>query len=237
MKYYIIYPNKQIEFLSYIHLINYLLKDSCPSWYTCKHTNQYEKISNRIKICDNDTYLGVVSTSKSFIYSLGIWIDHNVYGLLPRDIQIVDEHGKNAVTSEFLNDLNKYTFRKDIEDTYNKIILESTKKYSIYDSFSFRSDPVPGTGHRSHRRYWRNPQTLQEKKNSCDLEYKEFVRRSRSNANLPSNWDDIGISSYHDISWKRCTKNKHQWENHVKIKSKHIYVFQEKKVDEVSEED
>lgn len=229
MKYYIIYPEKTLEFENYKQLVNYLLKDTTPSWYTCKHRLMHETLEERIKICDSDTYRGIVSTNRKYINSLHRFVDFYDYGYIPRDVYVVDEFGNNAWNHLLLNDLKCYQYREDINLEWKKYINRNKKvKHSRWSmsltSVKFRCDPVPMTGVHHHYNWLRNPHTTQEIRLSCDTEYKDFVRKSRGK-HLPSSWDDIPVASNSDISWKRCTKNRHQWENKIKCHNKHVDVY------------
>lgn len=227
MKYYIIYPNRKVEFASYTQLVNYLLKPRPRTYGSRKYDNNNDPLKDRVQITGKDTCRAVVDFHYNYFPSLGRYPIPE-YGYILRDIKIVDEYNNNVFNHQLIDDLKKYEFREDIEREHQLYInLDKKPNYSRFcniPDYKFRSDPVPYTGHRNYRSCWRHPRTTQEKRKSCDLEYKNFYRKSRGK-NLPSVWDDLDRSSNCDISWKNCTKNRHQWENKIKCRNKHMYVY------------
>ena len=238
MKYFIIYPNGKVEFANYTQLVNYLLKDPARNW-SAKTYRNYEQIAERVQITGKDTYIGVVDTHKYLLKSIGVYVTYHDYGTLLRDIRVIDEFGNNVYNFELLKDLHQYTFREDIDKEWRQYFRRNqTSKYDRWNLplVDFRKDPVPLTGNHHHSNWWRSPKTFQEKKLSCDPEYKDFFRKSRGH-HLPSTWDDLSISSNSDISWKRCTKNRHQWENRVKCRNRHVDVYKSVKLVEADDFD
>lgn len=71
----------------------------------------------------------------------------------------------------------------------------------------FRNGPVPHTSSRLGGSPYRHPKTLNEMKQNCDVEYRQYVRKRRNH--LPTVYDDI----YRDTSrcWKDQSKKKKQW--------------------------
>jgi len=69
------------------------------------------------------------------------------------------------------------------------------------NTYIYRYDPVPGTGHARLGRYiYRSQRTFQERKQffACPP---LLVRGSRRPCNLPDDWDDIGYKTLR--SWKK----------------------------------
>lgn len=235
MKYYIVYPNGTVEFENRTQLINYLLKDRDQPWYKGKHRHEYDVIRDRIQITGNDTYREAVCVGKRLIKSLGLTIDILDYHNVLRDIWVLDEFGNNAYTFELVCELNRYIYREDIEQEHRKYVHRDEKSH--YTRWSpppteFRKEPVPYSGVRHHSRWMRHPHTTQERRDACNPEVKNFIRKSRG-MNLPTTWDDLFTYDIYDRSWKTCTKNRYQWENKVKRHNKHVYVVKPSLEDDV----
>ena len=78
-------------------------------------------------------------------------------------------------------------------------------------TFKFRFDPVPGTGnHRTSYHGVRHMKTTQERRLSCDIEHKEYIRGARNIHNLPNAWDDHWYAK-RTKGWKRTKNKKRQW--------------------------
>lgn len=75
----------------------------------------------------------------------------------------------------------------------------------------FRKGPVPGTGVRHNHRgsYYRHPKTMNEKRQSANVEYKEYIPPKKHILNIPDAWDEIPRSK--SKSWKDQTKKRKQW--------------------------
>ncbi len=71
----------------------------------------------------------------------------------------------------------------------------------------FRNGPVPRTGKRGGYFCIRHPHTLNEMKQNCDIEHRDYVRKRRNH--LPTTYDDIWRVT--SRSWKDQSKKKKQW--------------------------
>lgn len=223
MKYSIITPKASVEFENYQQLVNYLIGTETGRTYWPPRESY---LLARVKICEGDKRLAVVGHHYVFIGSWSRNIRVPDYGYVDRDVLILDEFGNNAYNEQLKKDVNTYTYSEDINREHWKYVNRNKKIiYSRWDHLEveFRKEPVPCTGRRYYGHYWRRPRTSQEKRMSCDPEYAEFYRKRRGN-HLPSVWDDLPRSDVEDISWKSCTKNRHQWENKVKINNRNVFV-------------
>ena len=226
MKYYIITEKDKIEFANYAQLVNYLIHNKQAPRRPSKLPHSNDPLVDRIQITGKDTRSAVVDITYPFHGNLKN-LPYYTYGQVLRDVCVIDEFGNNAFNFQLIHDVEKYSFRSDIEQEHRKFVNRNKKKMSYRSGCSlveFRKDPVPYTAKWHHRRYFRCPHTTQEKKFACDPEYRDFFRKGHV-CDLPSAWDDIDIQSNRDISWKSCTKNRHQWENRVKCRSKHMDVY------------
>lgn len=224
MKYTIITPKTSVEFENYRQLVNYLIGNKQRNFYW---PPREANLLDRVKICEGDKRHAVVDRIPSRFYSR----DHvlvPIYGYVDRDVQILDEYDNNAFNDQLKKDVNTFTYSEEINREHWNYVNKGKKKYSRWNppEVEFRKEPVPYSGSRHHYSWIRRPHTFQEKKWTTAPEYQEFHRRRRCR-NLPTSWDDLCRSSNLDNSWKSSTKNRHQWENKVKIHSKKLYVYKE----------
>jgi len=89
--------------------------------------------------------------------------------------------------------------------------------YRSRDNFVFRDGPVPLTGKRSWRSFWRHPKTTAERRNAAYMVHDEEmmehnikIRGRRSFSNLPNVYDDFRRTNVNNKSWKN-QKRKRQW--------------------------
>ena len=70
--------------------------------------------------------------------------------------------------------------------------------------------PVPGTGRSRHYRYYRHPQTLNERRQSCRVreDNEPSIRAARNAHNLPTSWDDYPRRGTDNDNWKRYRKTR-----------------------------
>ena len=92
-----------------------------------------------------------------------------------------------------------------------KILVPKTRwSWREFAEIEYRYEPVPGSGGSSRRRCYqfRNMRTTQERKFSCDIDHKKFVRGGRNRAGLPNVWDDV----YHlyQRNWKEYRKTQYR---------------------------
>jgi len=130
------------------------------------------------------------------------YYDNIIY--IPRRFIFIDENNRYIDFRNYRNEIDELINSKNLK--YNCL---PQKKKQYKESYKYRFDPVPHTGHIKGYRWLRHIHTTNEKRQNCALENKEFVRAARRANNLPSLYDDIPRS--YSKSWKDCTKKRKQW--------------------------
>ena len=124
------------------------------------------------------------------------WTDLREYVVFDSDYRIIDIR---MYEKEILNYVIPAKRKKKWKNKALEYKYEKTKP-------EFRKGPVPMTG--GHRGYcYRHPKTFNEMKQNCDVETRQYVRKSR--LHLPTAYDDI----YRDTPrcWKDQSKKRKQW--------------------------
>lgn len=202
------------SFNTYIQLINWISQFN--RFYGSTFRNEFLE-----DIMVNPTDTRFVST-----WSPDYHIRHTGY-VFRRNI-VLNEDGNKLYDRIFIRDIHNWKFDKNIDIAWRKEAYKLTGKryynrmFNIPDSAypEFRQGPWPYT-HRSHYSVYRSIKTTNEKRACADRGMIYFNRGSRG-LNLPDSWDDI-CRDWRDDGWKSQGKNKHQWENKVKTKTKHSY--------------
>lgn len=124
------------------------------------------------------------------------------YGL--REYTVFDDDFRIVDMRLYEKEILAYKRPKSFNHKYKNKALEY--KYEKTKP-EFRNGPVPRTGKRGWYCGIRHPKTLNEIKQNCDVEYSQYVRKSRKH--LPTAWDDIFRST--PRCWKDQSKKKKQW--------------------------
>lgn len=124
------------------------------------------------------------------------WTDLREYVVFDSDYRIIDIRMYEKEILSYVEPKNRKRKWKNKALEYK---YEKTKP-------EFRRGPVPRTGGR-YGHYYRHPKTFNEMKQNTDVEYRQYVRKSR--LHLPTVYDDI----YRDNSrcWKDQSKKRKQW--------------------------
>lgn len=121
--------------------------------------------------------------------------------------------GRSKVYS-FVDDLGLLVPENVIQSIANSQETVYSKRYRYEDvniatNRYFRQAPVPRTGKRNWRSYYRSPKTFQERKELANAEeYGIKVRGRRKH--LPTNYDDIPHSDHGIKCWKRYRKTQYK---------------------------
>lgn len=178
-KYYVFDEDwRHVEFTSYIELLGFL--SIC--------TNYRESSYNK----DADM---LAKYSKYFYY-----INQKQYW----DYAVYDTGFNLLATKKLSKDIQVYYY------SFNKMEYRARERAIHFrykaNFLRFRNGPVPATGKRCRRGYFRNPKTTQCIKDS--RLHTEYTRDKRKH--LPTTWEDIHRSNYFIKSWKN-RKAKRQW--------------------------
>lgn len=148
-----------------------------------------------------------------------------------RDHRITDEYensiyDRNLILDVISTQYNEFTERKLYNNLKKK---QKRRKPSYYGGRygwlpdtaypKFRRGPWPLIHKPRKMRYCRRIRTTNERRFCCGIEQKEFNRGSRG-MNLPNSWDEIVID-FGNLGWKSQGKNRYQWENGIKTRTKH----------------
>lgn len=204
-----------IEFESYKVLINYL-KGFEREGLLGKYNSFFEKVAGN----DNDVMLNM---SSYYTYINGDYVK--------RPFRITNEYGANLYSKKLIRDVTRWKFSPNMEAEHVKKMRYKANNGRIYIRQlgyvkengipKFRIDSWPGTSSKHNYRGYRHIRTFNEIKHSYDDDCKEFIRGTRGN-HLPTIWDE-GMRDWRNNGWKSQQKNKHQWENKVKQKTKHSH--------------
>lgn len=221
-----------IEFETYGDLVNYLSKFNRKSILKCQDNTFLNCVGNN----PNDTYYSSpIISSISCTNSTAGKVDFGGYKARDKRIIecVIDTFGncvseRSIFDSTLIKDVLNHTF--DAEAFYScRRKARKPKYYGTYicelpDSAypDFRRGPIPFI-HKS-RRYsaYRYIHTTNERRQSCDPEIKEFIRKSRGK-NLPDMWFDEPLRDWRNNGWKKQGKRRHQWENKVICREKHKF--------------
>jgi hypothetical protein len=119
------------------------------------------------------------------------------YTVFDDDFRIID---MRLFEKEILAYRRPKSFKRKYKTKAMEYKYEKTKP-------EFRNGPVPRTGKRGWYCGIRHPHTLNEMRQNCDIEHRNYVRKRRKH--LPTTWDDIFRSA--PRSWKDQSKKKKQW--------------------------
>ena len=215
-----------IEFDNYKELVNWLAQFNVRT--VMKKFNTFlQKVGHN----DNDIcYVTVRDVGNYF------WIGDHYYPKYvtkaeKRDHRILDDAGNSLYNNQFVKEVLNTEHNKEQMYAYfrrrNKGKKDKNnyrKKFYIPDSAypEFRRGPWPYI-HVNHYRYpFRYIHTTNERRMTCCKEAEPFNRAKRA-YNLPDLWFDEPLRDWRNRGWKNQSKNRHQWENKVKQKTKHSH--------------
>ena len=187
-------------------MLKFLASNSQKNWCGNNYINTYLDNVNM----GNDKYYfpirhkGYTDSNGDYQSDIEYVIYDKQYMFIDGDYRIIDPRIYKS----------KIDFYRDNNITDYVNLWKKKKKYRWYRDipYEYRSDPVPCVGSKCrHSRYYRHPQTMNERRLNSIPEYKDYVRPSRSGYNLPTVWDDITRSRIRSKSWKDCTKKRKQW--------------------------
>ena len=190
-KYYIYNCKKQVYVYiaeSWTDLIEYIAQFNYTPFYSeKKHSNRFLEDFN-CTMNDTRVYCN--------------WFDE--YWTNLREYIVFDADFRTIDMRMFEKEILAYQRPKNNKHKYKNKALEY--KYEKTKP-EFRNGPVPRTGCRKGGSGWRHPKTLNEMRQNCDEEKRQYARKSR--LHLPTVYDDI----YRDTSrcWKDQGKKKRQW--------------------------
>ena len=170
------------DLIAYIAQFNYT-----PFYSDKKHSNRFLENFN-CTFNDTRVYCNWFDEYSSFLRE---------YIVFDADFRIIDMR-------RFDKEILAYQRPKNYKRKYKTKALEY--KYEKTKP-EFRNGPVPRTGKRSGGSCYRHPHTLNEMRQNCDVEYRQYVRKRRTH--LPTVYDDI----FRDVPrcWKDQSKKKKQW--------------------------
>ena len=187
-------------------MLKFLASNSQKNWYGNTYSNTYLDNINM----GNDKYYAPIR-HQGYSDSNGDYQSDIEYVVCDKQYMFVDGDYRIIDPRIYKSKIDFYR-DNDITDYVN--LWKKKKKYRWYRDipYEFRSDPVPIVGSKCSRgRYYRHPQTMNERRLNSIPEYKEFVRPSRCGFALPTVYDDIVRSRLGSKSWKDCTKKRKQW--------------------------
>lgn len=214
-----------IDFESYDELLNWLSQFNTIK--LGKHVNTFlEKVGNSNK----DTYRNErrIKTGKYFTIGDRIYPWYEVvvsYDI--RENRVTTEDKISIYSSQLVKDALNYKHDPVRLREWRLGIKRSKQTWYGNDDVltqdciypGFRREPQSGI-HKSVSKWgYRHIRTTNERRQTCRKECVQFNRGRRA-FNLPTVWDDI-MYDWRDLSWKSQSKNRHQWENKVKQRTKH----------------
>ena len=154
----------------------------------------YEKHSNRLLADFNCT----MNDTKTYCdWSDNVQSILREYTVFDDDFRIID---MRLYEKEILAYRRPKSFKRKYKNKAMEYKYEKTKP-------EFRNGPVPRTGKRGGYCCIRHPHTLNEMRQNCDVENRQYVRKRRNH--LPTTYDDIFRDT--SRSWKDQSKKRKQW--------------------------
>lgn len=172
----------------------------------------------RIRLIKNDREVFEYENYDEFIEAMNYWFveDHVVTTFKDwpeKYMRIWSRAGEEIIRYIVRDEFGSVITKNDIlEDIRQKNRARRTEWCLRRENFIYRHSPVPYTGSRRYRRYFKNyykkPKTAQELR--WNEAYKEFIRGKRTKNWLPTAWEDKARSDIRTRkNWKSSRKT--QW--------------------------
>lgn len=123
-----------------------------------------------------------------------------------------------SVKGERVYQERRYVMRNDAGEPVTRADFQTpySSQYSRYWAHRYAhwngEGPVPGVHkHNAGRHYYRRPANIRARKLSLCLDPDDVAPRAKQSLkNLPDTWDDYGVASRKDKSWKRYRKTQYR---------------------------
>ena len=182
-----------------------------------------ESLLDFLKLGQQTFYFLTLFENNEDEYYNNMYLDNcNITGY---DRRIVKKYNSQTKDFDYSTELKEYMFY----DSDNNVIdvryyaknikrraevYREEQRWNNKPNYIFRRGPVPGTTNKYRGHYCRYLKTTREKRYSCALEHKPYVRAKRNYANIPDTYDDHFVTYRHD--WKANSKSRKQWGRHLK---------------------
>ena len=212
--------SETLKFRTYSELVNYMSRDN--QRFGNEVSNNY---INRIGVNDNDVIK--VREFKRDIFGNFTSVTNEIQ----RCYRVQTPYGAYFWNNTMRDDILKNKFNEKAFDNWyywhrklNKPKIRGRwAKYYYINYPGFRDGPWPGI--RSHHRYnhvYRQISVMNEKRQACDPEYKDYFRGTRGK-NLPDSWDTEPTRDWRNRGWKKQGRKSRQWERNPK-KARGVWV-------------
>ena len=168
----------------YIYKLNYITPG--PHIFFNSFEELLEYAARKYDNYGNNELLNLINVTGQDTY-----YNDNFEQYMLRPYLIVDENKKIIDLRKYEKEIKKYIWVKNKKINYS---IKPRKRFSL-------------------KHHYRKPKTLNEKKQSCDIEYKNYIRAKRKNNSLVDSYDDIPKKRYK--SWKNNSRRKKQWKENL----------------------